>query len=389
MSTWTLRPRPVGIRSLMTLAITVALASCSGNGPGARSSATTSPNFSTVPSTSDTSSTSTPATSTPASSTPATSPSSASTRETTAPAVTDPVTTAQTSTSETDPELPSGGPGTLTVNGLDRTYEVYVPASATSNDRLSIVIGLHGGGGSAAQFAKSSKFRELADREGFIAVFPDGVLGTPLTREIELRTWNAGNCCGPAARDKVDDVAFLAQLASETAKRFDVPMSRVGFVGHSNGAMMTWRMACERPDVLGAAVIVAGSLEMTNIGDCQPSQGVPLLVIHGDADANHPLEGGRGNGIAGVAFRSVSESFDAWTSAQKCLPASEPSIDGALNTTEWGGCADDTLARLVVVAGAEHAWPGASGATTSLAGTPSDKIDATAAAWQFIDDQIS
>ena len=260
MSTRKLRPRPVGIRSLMTLAITVALASCSGNGPGARSSATTSPNSSTVPSTSDTSSTSTPA-----SSTPAMSPSSTSTRETTAPVVTDPATTAQTSTSETNPELPSGGPGTLTVNGLERTYEVYVPASATSNDRLSIVIGLHGGGGSAAQFAKSSKFRELADREGFIAVFPDGVLGTPLTREIKLRTWNAGNCCGPAARDKVDDVAFLAQLASETAKRFDVPLSRVGFVGHSNGAMMTWRMACERPDVLGAAVIVAGSLEMTRL----------------------------------------------------------------------------------------------------------------------------
>lgn len=47
--------------------------------------------------------------------------------------------------------------------------------------------------------------------------------------------------------------------------------------GHSNGAIMTFRFACERADLITAIAPVAGSLE---IPDCPATRGVSLLAIH-------------------------------------------------------------------------------------------------------------
>ncbi len=284
------------------------------------------------------------------------------------------------------PGLPAGvSNGTLRDDGRERTYRLYVPPvvaatmskAGTGAALVPLVVALHGGLGTPDQFAGATGIEALAAREGFVVVHPAGV----------SRTWNAGRCCGPAVTADVDDVGFLAALVADLSQRLPIDPARVFAIGHSNGAMMAWRAACDRADVFAAVVVVAGSLETTD-GRCTASRGVSLLAIHGDADQNHPINGGVGDrSVSNVAYRSMATSLATWTSTQRCGAPTAPTTVGPLNTTVWRSCRDNTETRYVVVAGADHPWPGSTADRTSaLQGTPSTALDATATAWAFLRD---
>jgi polyhydroxybutyrate depolymerase len=238
---------------------------------------------------------------------------------------------------------------------------------------VALVVALHGGLGTDDQFAENSRFEDLAEAEGFVVVFPNGV----------DRTWNAGACCCGAVRKDIDDTGFLAALIEHLAVTLPVDRDRVFMTGHSNGAMMTFRFACERSDLVAAVAPVAGSLE---IPECRPGSGVDLLAIHGDSDRNHPLEGGQGTrSISQVEYVSMAESMERWTSASACQAPPSRAVEGALTTATWDGCSGGTAASLVVIAGADHPWPGGvmPARTSPLQGVPSQELDASRAVWEF------
>ena len=235
-----------------------------------------------------------------------------------------------------------------------------------------MVVGLHGGLGSGDQFASNSQFEKTAEAEHFVAVFPDGL----------RNTWNGGGCCGFASRTKVDDVGFLAALIGDLEKRLPVDPGRVFMTGHSNGAIMALRFGCERADLVKAIAPVAGSLEVPS---CNPSRGVSLLAIHGDADQNHPIDGGQGpRSIAGVPFTSMATTLQRWADGMTCSQPPAVRTDGPLTTSEWSGCRDGAVMRYIVIAGADHPWPGsAPNKLNPLQGTPSQALDATQTVWDF------
>jgi polyhydroxybutyrate depolymerase len=259
--------------------------------------------------------------------------------------------------------------GTLQVGGTSRSYRLYVPEAVGP---LALVVALHGGLGSGDQLADTSQFEPLAEREHFVVVFPDGVGAT----------WNAGTCCGTAVTRKSDDVAFLKSLVGELARKVSIDRARVFAVGHSNGAMMAFRLGCEGSDVFSAVVPVAGSLE---IDRCAPAKAVALLAIHGDADRNHPIDGGTGDrSISNVSYRSMSTSLVMWTVAMGCTSSSD-AVTGPIRTTTWTGCRQGVAMRYSVIAGADHPWPGSvDKRATALQGVPTTALDATAAAWTFL-----
>lgn len=285
--------------------------------------------------------------------------------------------TSTTTTTNTTPTATAGrsiphgvSHGTMEFDGLERTYRLFVPSTISGDSHAALVVGLHGGLGSGDQFADASNFETLAESEGFIVVFPDGA----------DRTWNAGTCCGQSVKKNTDDVGFLAALILKMKAELPVDPAKVFMTGHSNGAMMAFRFGCERADMVKAIAPVAGSLE---IPDCKPSQGVSLLAIHGDADQNHPIDGGIGSrSIAAVSYRSMKDTLAMWTAAMKCASAPAPLTAGALTTTVWSKCLDGTQSTYTIVAGADHPWPGGK-AGTALAGTPSKALDATLAVWTF------
>lgn len=262
---------------------------------------------------------------------------------------------------------------TLEFDGLERSYRQFVPSGVADGAHLPLVVALHGGLGSGDQFAAASNFETLAQSSGFVVVFPDGL----------DRTWNAGTCCGQSVKKNTDDVGFLAALITELTKTAPIDADRVFVAGHSNGAMMAFRFGCERADLVKAIAPVAGSLE---IPECKPSRGVSLLAIHGDADQNHPIDGGVGSrSIAGVSYRSMQDTLAMWTKAMGCDGNPAQSVDGALTTTTWKGCADGARAEFVVIAGADHPWPGGKAGVPGRSGEPSKELDATKAVWNFFE----
>lgn len=263
-----------------------------------------------------------------------------------------------------------------TADGRTRTAHLYVPGSLPDGP-VPLLVALHGGTGSGLQFRENSGYDGLAEANGFLVVYPDGIGG--LLGDDSLRTWNGGACCGRATRDDVDDVAFLRQLVDELAAEHDIDPDRVYVTGHSNGMIMSYRLVCEASDVFVAAAGQAGTLGVP----CQPDSPVSVLHLHGDADESLPIDGGRGDGISGVDFPSPRDGIRAVADADGCDPGPTVAVDGAVSTETWVGCAPDVTVAFVTVAGASHAWMG--GPQVRPRGPePFAGYDASLAAWTFL-----
>ncbi len=250
----------------------------------------------------------------------------------------------------------------IIVDGLERTYRLYVP-SVLPDRPVPLFIALHGGTGWGDQFAEVDRAEPLAEANGFIVVHPDGV-------KIQAGpggVWNGGVCCGVAARDGVDDVAFVRALIDELSSRAAIDESRIGAFGHSNGAILSYRLACELADRITAVGLYAGTL---GIDECAPSAPVSLLHLHGDADRNIPIDGGRGTeGISRVDFPSPRAGFNRLAAAESC-PAAAVTTVGDLTTDVRTPSAGDSVLEFVTIAGANHMWAGGTTTRDGASGPP-------------------
>jgi polyhydroxybutyrate depolymerase len=125
-----------------------------------------------------------------------------------------------------------------------------------------------------------------ADQAGVLAVYPDG------TGSRCSYFWNAGDCCGPAVWDGVDDVAFFDALLDDLAGAYSIDRQRVLATGMSNGAMMAYRLAAELSDRIAAIAPVAGRMATEG---CRPRRPVPVLHFHGTTDEFIPFPPGTGS----------------------------------------------------------------------------------------------
>ena len=152
--------------------------------------------------------------------------------------------------------------------GMTRFYLVHVPKSYRGQP-MPLLLALHGGGGNADYQANDSKYRLIAKSEqaGFIAVFPNGYsrLGG------KLATWNAGACCAGAVRNQSDDVGFIRTVIRRVEIQANVDPRRVFATGMSNGAMMSWRLACEAPEIRAIAP-VEGTDNTTHCSPARPGR---------------------------------------------------------------------------------------------------------------------
>jgi polyhydroxybutyrate depolymerase len=245
---------------------------------------------------------------------------------------------------------------TLAVDGRERALRLYRPAGLA--EPAALVVMLHGGLGSARQAESAYGWNALADREGFAVAYPEGL----------DRAWNVGGgCCGRSARTGVDDVAFVRAAVTTVGRMLPIDPRRVYATGMSNGGMMAYRLACDT-DVFAAVAPVAATL----LGECPSPDPTSLLHIHGGADARVRLDGAPGIGVAEIDGPPVPDLIDTWRARDGCAP---PTVQTAGRVTRTRAeCPDGRAVELVTVAGIDHAWPGADGASP---------LDATAAIWRF------
>jgi polyhydroxybutyrate depolymerase len=174
----------------------------------------------------------------------------------------------------------SNHPGTIVVDGTSRSYFVHLPPGYNGHSLSPVVLVLHGATESAEGVEKLSGMSAKADKENFMAVYPTGTGRLP--------TWNAGNCCGYAQQNQINDVAFFRALLNKIQQEYPVDGRRVFVTGISNGAMMSYRLACELSDKIAAVAPV----ERAQNVPCHPVGPVSLIVFHGTGDHLVPFNGG-------------------------------------------------------------------------------------------------
>lgn len=279
------------------------------------------------------------------------------------------------------------GPGdwlrSMRHGGRNRKYIVHVPQGYDSSRRHPVVLMFHGGGGTALGTREYPGWDELADQKGFIAVYPDGA--GFLKRKFH--TFNAGSCCGHAMKKKVDDVGFAAALLDELARTFCIDTRRVYATGFSNGAMMSYRLACELSHRIAAIGPVAGTLGIDN---CRPSRPVSLMHVHGTADPYEPYQGGKGEKSFPftrhkTVFRSVDETLSFWIQAIGASPKPTATVTKGASVMEtYGPGRKGSEVVLLKIRGGGHSWPGAKNMPGGWwLGKPNQDVSATHLLWEF------
>ena len=235
--------------------------------------------------------------------------------------------------------------------GGTRPTKVYVPGSYVAGTPMPLVVLLHGYGASGALQEALFLLKPLAESRGFLYVHPDG-----LPDAKGSRAWNGAGCCDAGT----DDVAYLTGLVTEISSRWSVDPKRIHFTGHSNGAFMSHRMACEKADMIASIAPLAGD-NWADPTKCQPSSPVAVVQIHGDADMTIPYGGGT---IMGAPFPSATDSVLSWVSLDGCGAAIDTSLppldlDSGLAGSEttrqrWTGCNGGSEVQLWTIAGGAH-----------------------------------
>lgn len=276
-----------------------------------------------------------------------------------------------------DPEKVYRFSDAITVDGRTRTYLLNLPPGYYESDTtVPLVIGLHGTGGSAAQFERDYGFTGKANSAGFIVVYPDGVSSTGI---LGLRTWNAGTCCDFAMEQHIDDVKYIRTLLDNLVTRYRVNPKRVYVAGMSNGGMLTYRLAHEMADKIAAVAAVSATMVLPM--PLAPSRPIPILHIHSARDTKVPYLGGIG--IGGYYFPPVDSVHRVWSQNNGCTTGPVTIIDDPnYKLTEWSGCNTGAIIRCYLTEDGGHAWPG--GYKGRRRGDdPSTAINATDLIWDF------
>lgn len=213
-------------------------------------------------------------------------------------------------------------PGTLharslVFDGVERVYDVWVPASYDGSTAVPLVLDLHGYGSNKTAQRGVSGFQAQADLHNFLVAWPQGTFGLPENPEgrnmPDGPSWNAGGfCCGAAASTRVDDVGFLNAVARAIEAEANIDLRRVYSTGISNGGAMSHYLACESANSIAAVAPVAFPLNVNPLDDCRPLRPIAVRHYAGTTDTLVKYEG------VGSLIAPAQTSFAYWRDVTGC-----------------------------------------------------------------------
>jgi len=243
------------------------------------------------------------------------------------------------------------------------------------------VIALHGGRGRGKSTERLTGLSAVADREGFLVVYPDGV----------GRTWNDGRNLEtfPAMKEDIDDVGFIEHLIDHLIENHDVDPSRVYVTGISNGGHMSHRLGVELAHRLAAIAPVAATMPtlVQARADEKPGR-MNVILFFGEDD---PLNGWQGGGRAGGASPSVPDTMQWWAARDGCGPVPEverfePAVDDGTRVRRETWPCDGYEVVLYAIEGGGHTWPGGQQYLPErLIGRTTRNLDASAVMWEHFE----
>jgi polyhydroxybutyrate depolymerase len=236
--------------------------------------------------------------------------------------------------------------GTHTVEvksgALSRSFDIHVPEHAADNDFRPVVFFWHGFGGSPAKIVDFAQPNAIADKKRYFAVYPKG---TGL-----IAGFNGAGCCPGVF---ADDVAFFRNIVTWLTSNMCADAANIFSAGFSNGGFMSNKLACEAYDIVKAIAVHSGSMGKSYTAT--PDHGVPVLLIHGDADPTVPYFG-NGN------WMSFAELSIKWADINQCGTEQNARAGYTSQNSEcvrFDKCArNDVPLEFCTIKGLAHAWSG-------------------------------
>lgn len=225
-----------------------------------------------------------------------------------------------------------------------REHALLLPGEDVAGPHPLLVL-LHPYGGIADTMLAFHSVAEHARAGGWIVAAPKGDVdrrGMPF--------WNATEACCDRDAAAPRHTQELRALLEALIATHDVDRSRVVLAGASNGAFMSYRLACEASDLVTGIVALAGS-EWLDADRCAPAHPVSVTHIHALDDAVILAAGEDASPLddtPGAGYPSAEETVGRWAERNAC-PA--PTVDtdsplGAGTRTRWTGCADGSEVEL-------------------------------------------
>ncbi|MEZ5473921.1 MAG: PHB depolymerase family esterase [Steroidobacteraceae bacterium] len=279
-----------------------------------------------------------------------------------------------------------------------RRYWLFRPDDTASTGPLPVILAFHGGGGDARHQASVSLLNAFAQQQKILIAYPEG--------SGAIQTWNVGACCGSAATQNVDDVAFVSAVIDDITSRDNVNSARIYATGFSNGGMLSHRLACQLADrIAGIAAVAGASAQFDFDGNlyysCNPARPIPVLHIHATNDRNYPYAGGMGSGVSMTNFYPVDATISDWVARNNVT--NQPTIEHVTATTSCyrydsrqdpnRPFAPVTLCKIDPpdiydavsgsVYGGGHSWPGGNHSRSRGSDTPVSDFRANDYLWEF------
>ena len=195
--------------------------------------------------------------------------------------------------------------GTVSSNGNDFDYLLYTPTSYRKREAEPLLVAVHGCQTTAEQEMRVSGYNELAERKGFVVLYPDvDAIGKALPGPLNY-CWKFPD---PTSYFRgTGDAAAIADMTRFAMEKRSIDPERVYLAGISAGGLMTSIEAAAYPDLYAAVAVMSSAGYMdapcftTGIGI--PSElsaqlahtvmgsyarVVPRMVLGGDADLAFP-----------------------------------------------------------------------------------------------------
>lgn len=271
-----------------------------------------------------------------------------------------------------------------------RRFRVYRPLGIRANERVPLLVMLHGCGQDARSFAVSTRMNQIADRERFLVLYPE-----------QDRLSNAQGCWNwfdtMATGRAFGEVELIMNAIDQVNLLYPVDPARVAVAGLSAGASMAVLLVSRHPERFRAVVMHSGiptgtaHSTLTAVGamngflgagrlDASPTvmaESWPsLMVIHGDGDSV-------------VAASNGQAAVNAWAKAAGARTCASRNIQRGkrypMTVTDFK-CGVKTVATLVGIESLGHAWSG--GAASSGEFSDARGPDASRMVWAFVAQQF-